>query len=135
MRSLGDVTSHSASTALAAFVIFSSVIALAALGFPYLATAAFTSVTAAVALVMLFVIQHTQSREESATQLKLDELIRTSPLADDHLVHIESAEDVELLERESAQAAHHASVREDDVTQVPNDVLWKPGDPPNGDTA
>jgi hypothetical protein len=58
----------------------------------------------------------------------LDELIRSSPLADDHLVHIEVAEDVELIERETAQAAHHLSIREGDGTISVDDILWTPGD-------
>ena len=38
--------------------------------------------------IMVFTIQHTQSREQAATQLKLDELIRALPGADDHLVQL-----------------------------------------------
>ena len=61
---------------------------------------------------MLFVIQHTQSRQQMVLQLKLDELIRTSPNADDLLVHLEKAEDAELIEREESQVAHHEALRE-----------------------
>ena len=43
--------------------------------------------------IMVFTIQHTQSREQAATQLKLDELIRALPGADDHLVHVEAGAD------------------------------------------
>jgi low affinity Fe/Cu permease len=50
-------------------------------------------------------------------QLKLDELIRTSPNADDLLVHLEGADDAELIEREESQVAHHESLRETDAEE------------------
>jgi low affinity Fe/Cu permease len=62
---------------------------------------------------MLFVIQHTQGRHQKVLQLKLDELIRTSPEADDLLVHLEVAPDEELLDREQQQVAHHEALRDD----------------------
>jgi len=46
--------------------------------------------------------------------LKLDELIRSSPEADDLLVHIERAPDEEINEREQDQIAHHEALRDDD---------------------
>jgi low affinity Fe/Cu permease len=75
---------------------------------------------AAVTLVMLFVIQHTQSHQQIATQLKLDELIRSSPEADDLLVHIERAPDEEINERELDQIAHHEALRDDDPESSEN---------------
>ena len=61
---------------------------------------------------MVFTIQHTQSREQAATQLKLDELIKALPGADDHLVQVESGADDELVEIEQRHLEHHISVRE-----------------------
>jgi low affinity Fe/Cu permease len=84
----------------------------ACFGFPASWFRYFTVIAAAVTLVMVFVIQHTQSREQTATQMKLDELIRALPQADDHLVHIEAASDQELIERERLTVAHHDAVRE-----------------------
>jgi low affinity Fe/Cu permease len=60
---------------------------------------------------MVFTIQHTQSREQAATQLKLDELIRALPGADDHLVHVEAGRDDELESIEQRHLEHHSSVR------------------------
>jgi low affinity Fe/Cu permease len=71
-------------------------VALAISGFPQTWETAFAAVCAAVTTVMVFTIQHTQSREQAATQLKLDELIRALPGADDHLVHVESGADEEF---------------------------------------
>jgi low affinity Fe/Cu permease len=46
-----------------------------------------------------------------ATQLKLDELIRTSPEADPLLVKIEKSKDEELIEREKDHIDQHESLR------------------------
>ncbi len=45
---------------------------------------------------MVFAIQHTQSRQQMATQRKLDELLRSLPAADDQLIAAETADDHEL---------------------------------------
>lgn len=94
---------------------------------------------AGVTLVMVFVIQHTQSREQTATQLKLDELIRALPKADGDLVHVEAGQDEELADLERRQTAHHQSLRtgtaEPDallaVTPAapPSRRTWPPTDP------
>ncbi len=75
----------------------------------------FSTIAESFTLVMLFAIQHTQSRQQIALQLKLNELIRTSPHADDLLVLIELAEDAELLEREQGQVDHHEQLRDASV--------------------
>lgn len=54
------------------------------------------SVTGSVTFVMVFVIQHTQERQTSATQRKLDELIRSSVRADNTLIAVEEAPDEHL---------------------------------------
>jgi low affinity Fe/Cu permease len=93
-------------------VVFGVVLAIA--GFPQTWETAFAAVCAAVTTIMVFTIQHTQSREQAATQLKLDELIRAMPRADDHLVHVESGSDEELAELEQRQLEHHTSLRSDE---------------------
>lgn len=55
------------------------------------------SVTGAVTFVMVFVIQHTQARQVSSMQRKLDELLRSSSEADNRLIAVEEASDEELL--------------------------------------
>ena len=54
------------------------------------------SSSSAVTLVMVFAIQHSQARHQSAIQRKLDELLRSQPAADDHLIAAEDAPDEEL---------------------------------------
>lgn len=51
---------------------------------------------AALTLVMVFVIQHTQSRHQRATQRKLDETLLAMPGADNSLFTLEHASDEEL---------------------------------------
>ncbi len=59
--------------------------------------------TSAVTLMMVFVIQHTQGREQAATQRKLDELLRALPEAESGLMMLEEAPEEELREVELIQ--------------------------------
>jgi low affinity Fe/Cu permease len=109
---VGELTSRASAAVIAAVVLLIFILVSAIDGFPGKWQMVFSTVANSITLVMLFVIQHTQSRQQMAIQLKLDELIRTSPNADDLLVHIEKAEDSELIEREESQVAHHEALRE-----------------------
>jgi len=51
----------------------------------------FGAVAASITLVMVFVIQHTQTRQQVALQHKLDELLRALPGTDERLIKLESA--------------------------------------------
>lgn len=55
----------------------------------------FQTMVAAFTLAMVFVIQHTQSRQQEATQRKLDEILR-APGADRSVISLERAPDEEL---------------------------------------
>ena len=68
---------------------------------------AFSTIAAAITLVMVFVLHHTQRREQVATQLKLDELIRALPQADDHYVRVQASADDEMQELEERHIEHH----------------------------
>jgi low affinity Fe/Cu permease len=96
LHRVGDVSSHAgAGLVAAAFVaVWTAVGAVA--GFPHWWEAVLYSISASVTLVMVFAIQHTQSRQQRATQRKLDELLRAQPAADDHLIAAEDAPDEEL---------------------------------------
>jgi len=50
----------------------------------------------ATTLVMVFAIQHTQAREQAASQRKLDELLRAIPGAQERLMMLEEAPDAVL---------------------------------------
>jgi low affinity Fe/Cu permease len=114
---LGDITSRASAALVVAFVLLVYLLVLAINSFPGRWQVGFSTVAESITLVMLFVIQHTQSRQQMVLQLKLDELIRTSPNADDLLVHLEGADDAELIEREESQVAHHESLRETDAEE------------------
>jgi len=109
---LDELTTKAGTTVLVTFVVVVYAIVLAAKGFPSRWQEGFATTSEAVTLIMLFVIQHTQNRQQLVTQLKLDELIRANPQADDLLVHLEVAKDQELIEREESQLAHYEALRE-----------------------
>jgi low affinity Fe/Cu permease len=73
------------------------------LGFPNGWIIAFESGASAVTLAMVFVIQHTQSREQAATQRKLDELLRAIPEAQSDLIMLEEASEETMREVEEGQ--------------------------------
>ena len=75
----------------------------AVLGFPSGWVAAFEVSVSAVTLVMVVAIQHTQGREQAATQRKLDELIRALPGADESLMMLEEAPQEVMLDVEEEQ--------------------------------
>jgi low affinity Fe/Cu permease len=109
---VGELTSRASAAVLTTVVVLIFILVSVLKGFPGKWQMVFATVVNSIVLVMLFVIQHTQSRQQAVLQLKLDELIRTSPHADDHLVHLEKADDSELIEREESQVAHHEALRE-----------------------
>jgi low affinity Fe/Cu permease len=67
-----------------------------AAGFPARWETVFQTLVAALTLAMVFVIQHTQSRQQAATQRKLDEILQALPEADNALLSLEHASDDEL---------------------------------------
>ena len=111
---VSDFTSRAGTAIAVSFSLLVFILILAINGFPGNWLVGFSSVAESITLIMLFVIQHTQSRQQVVLQLKLDELIRTSPQADDLLVHLEGADDEELIEREQSQVAHHEALRDGD---------------------
>jgi len=120
---IGDLTSRAGVAAIVAMIVLVFAVVLTIEGFPGHWEEGFSTAATSITLVMLFVIQHTQSRQQVATQLKLDELIRTSPEADPLLVKIEKAKDEELIQREEKHIDEHESLRgpnaddEDDVKE------------------
>ncbi len=109
------VTSRAASSAVVFAAVVVSLIAIALAGFSSETQYLFTTIATAITLVMVFVIQHTQSREQLAVQIKLDELLMSIPQADDRLVHIEVGSDDELQQLETRSTEHHSALRDDGV--------------------
>ncbi len=75
------------------WVLFSVVV-----GFPARLESIFQTVVAAVTVALVFVIQHTQAREQLVTQRKLDEILRALPRANNALIGLEEASDTELAD-------------------------------------
>jgi low affinity Fe/Cu permease len=65
-------------------------------GFPGRWESIFQAMVAALTLAMVFVIQHTQARQQAATQRKLDKILQALPGADNSLLAMEHASDDEL---------------------------------------
>jgi low affinity Fe/Cu permease len=55
-----------------------------------------TAVIQVVTLILIFAVQHTQSRVQKATYRKLDELIATIPATDRRFIRLEQATDDEI---------------------------------------
>jgi low affinity Fe/Cu permease len=91
-------------TAVMLWVLYSAVF-----GFPARLEVVFQTLAAATTLAMVFVIQHTQSRAQEATQRKLDEILRALPDADNSLITLEEAPDNEL----KAATDSHRGARRD----------------------
>lgn len=99
LHRLGEATAHATAGFIAALaVVLWAGVGLAA-GFPDWWETVLYSTTSVVTLVMVFAIQHTQSRQQSATQRKLDELLRSHPDADNEVIAVEEAPDDELAAR------------------------------------
>lgn len=77
----------------------------AVLHFPVALEAMFHTLAEGLTIAMIFVIQHTQSRLQAATQRKLDEILKALPGASNTLLSIENAHDDEL---NKAGASHNA---------------------------
>jgi low affinity Fe/Cu permease len=92
LHRLGRAAAGEATTVGVATIVVLWVAAYTVSGFPSWMATALQVVAAAVTLVMVFVIQHSQRRTDAATQLKLDELIRSSD-GDDRVAQIERMDD------------------------------------------
>ena len=96
-------------TAAAAWVLLSVIF-----DFPGRWEQIFQALVAAVTVTMVFVIQHTQTRHQAATQRKLDEILRVLPAADNSLITLEHASDSELR----AVRHQHRQVRQAAIDQA-----------------
>jgi low affinity Fe/Cu permease len=101
----------------ATILVVCSVAIGAGLGFPAKWVASFEVSVSAVTLIMVFAIQHTQAREQAATQRKLDELIRALPGASEKFMMLEEAPKQVMREVEE----DHRDVRSELVEEAPAD--------------
>ncbi len=110
LHRLGSIAAHSGAGVLAAALVVAWAAVGIIWGFASWWQTVLYSVTGSVTFVMVFVIQHTQERQTSATQRKLDELIRSSTHADNALIaveeasadHLQALTDLNLSDRDQA---------------------------------
>ena len=69
---------------------------------------------ATLTVIMVFTIQHTQTREQAATQRKLDELLHATPGAAESLMMLEEAPEQFIRAVEEDQRAIRSELVEDD---------------------
>lgn len=96
LHRLGEITSYAAAGVAVAIALGAWLVVGLVTDFPSWWEVALTATGTSVTLVMVFAIQHTQSRQEIAIQRKLDELLRAVPHADNRLIAAEDATDDEL---------------------------------------
>jgi low affinity Fe/Cu permease len=96
LHRVGEIVANAATGVVAASVIVVWTAVGAAARFPAWWETVLYAATASVTFVMVFVIQHTQTRQVTALQRKLDELVRATSGADVGLIAVEEAPDEEL---------------------------------------
>lgn len=67
-----------------------------AAGFPQYWPIVLQSITSIVAVIMLFAIQHIHARDQTVVHRKLDEILRSIPMADNRMIAFEEAPDEHL---------------------------------------
>lgn len=119
LHRLGELSASSSATIIAALVSLAFLVAAlaASRSTPWLT--AFEALAAAVTLVMVFALQHSQVRQQIAVQRKLDEILRVLPGADPRLVHLESGSPSEF----DAIDERHVRVRDEALSLPPRDPL------------
>ncbi len=99
------MTGHGAAFAIAVAVIIAWAIAGPALGYSDTWQLTISTVTGIVTFLMVFVIQHSQTRDTEAMQIKLDELLRVTGNADRGVMDLENQSESELARRQKAYTA------------------------------
>lgn len=109
---------HYASMSIVVMAFTAALIAMlilgAVLGFPSSWVVAFEVAVSSLTLLMVFTIQHTQGREQVATQRKLDELLRATPGAAESLMMLEEAPKEFMIEVEESQREMRADLVDDE---------------------
>jgi low affinity Fe/Cu permease len=96
LHRVGEGVANAATGVVAAAMVIVWMVIGVATRFPTWWATGLYVLTGSVTFVMVFVIQHTQSRQITALQRKLDELVRTTGDADQNLIAVEEAPDEEL---------------------------------------
>lgn len=114
LTALDGLTARAGAATLVAIVVVVTWVAVVASDFDADLQLVFGTICSGITVTMVFVIQHAQGRSQQATQLKLDELIRSLPQADDRVVKLEASSDAEIGEVEQRIVEHHRAQRVDE---------------------
>ena len=96
LTGLDRVASHPLLAVLVVAADAAWIVTSVVLRFPAGLEAIFQTLVEGLTIAMIFVIQHTQSRLQAATQRKLDEILKALPGANNAVLSIENANDDEL---------------------------------------
>jgi low affinity Fe/Cu permease len=96
LHRIGTASEHPGTGLIAAGALVTWIAVGFVTGFPHPWESVLVVVSSCVTVVMVFVLQHTQARQQAVTQRKLDELLHAQPTADDRLIALEAASDDEL---------------------------------------
>jgi low affinity Fe/Cu permease len=110
LHRLGELSAHAVAGLAAATAVLTWFVVGLVTGFADWWETVLYATTSSVTFIMVFAIQHTQTRQQSATQRKLDELLRALPQADDSLIAVEGAPDHELEARADLNLADRREV-------------------------
>jgi low affinity Fe/Cu permease len=103
LHTIDHYTSLPWATLVLGLLLLTAIVIGAVLGFPEGWTTGFEIGTGSVTLIFVTVIQHTQGREDTATQRKLDELLRAVPEAESRLIMLEEESDETIQDIEDRQ--------------------------------
>lgn len=104
LHRLGELSAHAGAGLVVAAVMLAWLIAGLVIGFPGWWENILYVTSSLVTLIMVFAVQHTQARQSTAIQRKLDELLRALPTADNQLIALEEVPEQHL------QALNHRDV-------------------------
>src|SRR3954454_21863845 len=96
LHRVGELVANAATGVISALLVLAWVTVGLIAHFPQWWSTGLYVLTGSVTFVMVFVIQHTQTRQITALQRKLDELVRATQDADPKLIAVEEAPDEEL---------------------------------------
>ena len=109
LHTIDHYTSLPWATLVLGLLLVAAILIGAILGFPAGWTTGFEIGTASVTLIFVTIIQHTQGREDTATQRKLDELLRAVPEAESGLIMLEEESDETIQDIEDRQRDYKAN--------------------------
>lgn len=96
LHRIGTATEHPRTGLIAVGALVAWIAVGFVTGFPRPWESVLVVVSSSVTVVMVFVLQHTQARQQAVTHRKLDELLHAQPTANDRLIALEDAPDDEL---------------------------------------